>query len=500
MPKQLDVWLLGEHVGTLLRVDGRLNFAYRPEWLTKAAAATAQADAAAGASVGASQGPLSQSLPLRAEPFDDRATRPFFAGLLPEGDKRRLVAQALRASRQNDFALLDGIGGECAGAVTLLEPVQSVSPPDAPPNTPPNISATADPADSVRWLDEPALLHLLDEMPLRPMLAGQAGLRLSLAGAQDKLPVVVAGGHTLAGASTGQGDAIGLPLDGTPSTHILKPAIAGVDGSVFNETFCMTLAAALKLSVAPVAIRQVADRPVLLVQRYDRLAVAATPKAAPGSSPGASAVPARLHQEDFCQALGVVPEHKYQNEGGLDLAQAFELLRRATRPSAPQILKLLDAVVFNALIGNHDAHGKNFSLLYGPQGAVLAPLYDLLCTAVYPQLTDKMAMKIGGKYRFSELMARHWAQFARSAGLSPAQVRRRILEIAHLLPDLARQTQARMDAQGHGHGVLAAIVALISQRCALTVTRLTAPAAGARADPDNGGDPSPDTSPDPDPA
>lgn len=469
MPKQLDVWLLGERIGTLMQVDGRLNFAYLPQWL-------AQADTTPGASANLPSGPLSQSLPLRAEPFDDRATRPFFAGLLPEGDKRRLVAQALQASRQNDFALLNGIGGECAGAVTLLEPGQSV--------VPTTTSAAIEAADSVRWLDEPALLHLLDEMPLRPMLAGQAGLRLSLAGAQDKLPVVVAVGHKPAGADTGQGDPIGLPLYGRPSTHILKPAIASVDGSVFNEAFCMTLAAALKLTVAPVAIRKVADRQVLLVQRYDRLALAATAKAAPGSSPAASAPPTRLHQEDFCQALGVVPEHKYQNEGGPDLAQAFELLRRATRPSAPQTLKLLDAVVFNALIGNHDAHGKNFSLLYGRQGAVLAPLYDLLCTAVYPQLTDKMAMKIGGKYRFSELMARHWEQCSRSAGLSPAQVRRRILVIARGLPDLARQTHTRMDAQGHGHGVLAAIVALITQRCALTVTRLTLPNAGPGADPD----------------
>ena len=489
MPKQLDVWLLGERIGTLMQVDGRLNFVYLPEWLAQVATDAAQVGAVSGASMGSSKSPLSQSLPLRAEPFDDRATRPFFAGLLPEGDKRRLVAQALQASRQNDFALLDGIGGECAGAVTLLEPGQSVIPPVTPPHT----SASTEPADSVRWLDEPALLQLIDEMPQRPMLAGHEGLRLSLAGAQDKLPVVVANRHTLAGANTGQGDAIGLPLYGTPSTHILKPAIAGVDGSVFNEAFCMTLAAALKLSVAPVAIRQVADRPVLLVQRYDRLALAAPPQAAPGSSSAAAAAaPTRLHQEDFCQALGVVPEHKYQNEGGPDLALAFELLRRATRPSAPQILKLLDAVVFNALTGNHDAHGKNFSLLYGPQGAVLAPLYDLLCTAVYPQLTDKMAMKIGGKYRFSELMAHHWAQFARSAGLSPAQVRRRILEIARGLPDLARQTQARMHAQGHGHSVLAAIVTLITQRCALTVTRLTAPSAGADANRDVGGDTSPD--------
>lgn len=106
MPNQLNVWLLGEHVGTLTQVDGRLGYVYAPQWLER------------GPGVG---GLLSQSLPLRAEPFDDRATRPFFAGLLPEGDKRRLVAQALHASRQNDFALLDGIGGECAGAVTLQE-------------------------------------------------------------------------------------------------------------------------------------------------------------------------------------------------------------------------------------------------------------------------------------------------------------------------------------------------------------------------------------------
>lgn len=103
MARQLDVWLFGNPIGTLTQADGRLAFRYRPEWLASDHTT-----------------PLSQSLPLQAETFDDRATRPFFAGLLPEGDKRRLVAQALGLSRQKDFALLDGIGGECAGAVTLL--------------------------------------------------------------------------------------------------------------------------------------------------------------------------------------------------------------------------------------------------------------------------------------------------------------------------------------------------------------------------------------------
>ena len=452
--RTLEVWfsagLASARVGTLSQVAGRLRFEYAPDWLAQH-----------------KPWPLSQSLPLRAEAFDDHAARPFFAGLLPEGEQRRLVAQALQASRQNDFALLAGIGGECAGAVTLLEPGQSPVP-QAEANT-------------VRWLDAAERQALLDDMPQRPMLAGQQGLRLSLAGAQDKLPVVVA-----------DDGSIGLPLFGSPSTHILKPAIAGLDGTVFNEAFCMRLAAALKLAVASVQIHQVAQGAVLLVQRYDRLAAAArTAEPTPAPNPP----PIRLHQEDFCQALAVPPEHKYQNEGGPDLAQCFALLRRATRPSALPVLALLDAVVFNALIGNHDGHGKNFSLLYGaaasagrvvraggPTDATLAPLYDLLCTAVYPRLTDKMAMKLGGQYRFSALMASHWERFARDAGLSPAQVKKRVMAIATRLPGLVRQTVAAFDAQGQGHPILGQIVTLIDQRCALTLRRLSAPAVDIAAD------------------
>ena len=416
MARQLDVWLLGAQVGILSQVDGRLSFAYAP------GAAT----------------PLSHSLPIRAEAFDDRASRPFFAGLLPEGGKRKQIAKTLQISVQNDYALLDSLGGDCAGAVTLLESGQSPQ--------------SADAQHEVRWLDHTQLLQVLDEMPLRPMRAGDEGLRLSLAGAQDKLPVVV----------DADGSRIGLPLNGSPSTHILKPPIAGIDGSVFNEAFCMALARAFKLDVASIQIQAIAEgeqqRHYLLVERYDR----------PADTPGQ-----RLHQEDFCQALGIVSEHKYQSEGGPGLAQAFALLRSATRPSALHTLKLLDYVVFNALIGNHDAHGKNFSLLYAPTGAVLTPLYDALCTAVYPTLTDKMAMKIGSKYKFSEVMARHWEQFATEAALSPGQVKKRILAIARQLPDLARATQATFLNNGNQHPIIDQIVTLIEQRCALTIRRLT---------------------------
>jgi serine/threonine-protein kinase HipA len=417
MTRQLSVWLFGIHIGTLSQIDGRLNFSYESDWLN------------ASHSI-----PLSQSLPLQTEAFDDRATRPFFSGLLPEGDKRKLIAQALHVSKQNDFALLDGIGGECAGAVTLLEPRQ--------------MPQAHDHHDPVRWLDEGELLRLLDEMPKRPMLAGEEGLRLSLAGAQDKLPVVA------------EGDRIGLPQFNSPSSHILKPAIAGVDGSVFNEGFCLALANALKLDTVKAEIRRISDRDYLLVDRYDRQVTA-------------DGRLMRLHQEDFCQALAVAPEYKYQNEGGPDLSQAFELVRRATRPSAPQILKLLDFAIFNAMVGNHDAHGKNFSLLYTTQGIVLAPCYDVLSTAVYQNLTDKMAMKIGSRYKFSEVQLRHWERFATAAGLSPAQVKKRILTIAGRLPELAAKTISLFEAEGNGHSILDKITALIELRCAQTIRCLT---------------------------
>ncbi len=425
MVRELEVWLFADRVGTLALVDGRLSYGYASDWLSRP-------DAVA----------LSASLPLQAEPFDDRKTRPFFAGLLPEGQMRRLIAQQFQVSAQNDFALLDHIGGECAGAVTFLEPGQALPVPTR--------------NDDVQWLSDQEVVAILDELPRRPMLAGQDGLRLSLAGAQDKLPVVFDGAR------------IGLPLDGTPSSHILKPAIHAVEDSVINEGFCMALAEAMQLKAAKSKVHCVLDRSFLLVERYDRLIDAKGHRQ-------------RLHQEDFCQALGVVPEMKYQNEGGPDLAQCFELVRSATRPSAPQVLRLLDGVIFNALIGNHDAHAKNFSLLYsGRQSGktpVLAPFYDTLSTAVYPALTLKMAMKIGSKYKFSEVQARHWEQFAEGVGLTKAQAKRRILELAKSLPVAARKLQSDPGLSFAGNAVVEQINTLIEQRCALTIRRLTDPAA-----------------------
>jgi serine/threonine-protein kinase HipA len=134
-------------------------------------------------------------------------------------------------------------------------------------------------------------------------------------------------------------------------------------------------------------------------------------------------------------------------------------------------------VIFNALIGNHDAHAKNFSLLYSGKAPVLAPLYDTLSTAVYPTLTPKMAMKIGSKDKFSEVQARHWGQFAEGVGFTKAQAKRRILELARSLPTTARELQSAPGFSFAGNAVVERIIALIEQRCALTIRRLTDPAA-----------------------
>lgn len=421
MRHELAVWLFSDHVGSLSLIDGRLGFCYAPGWLSRPNAVA-----------------LSHSLPLQAAPFDDRATRPFFAGLLPEGQMRRLIARQLQISGQNDFALLDKIGGECAGAVTFLAPGQTLPTPTQ--------------TDAVAWLSDEEVVAVLDELPRRPMLAGKNGLRLSLAGAQDKLPVVF------------DGRRLGLPLKGTPSSHILKPPIHAVEDSVINEGFCMALADTLQLEPAKSSVHIVLNRPFLMVERYDRVLDAQGRRQ-------------RLHQEDFCQALGVTPEMKYQNEGGPDMAQCFNLVRRATRPSAPQVLRLFDYVIFNALIGNHDAHAKNFSLLHSGRAPVLAPLYDTLSTAVYPTLTEKMAMKIGSKYKFGEVEARHWEQFAEGAGLAKAAARRRIQELASGLPHAARALQSDRRHDFAGNGVVERIVALIEQRCELTRRRLDSPTA-----------------------
>lgn len=378
MIKSLCVWWEGALVGAL-QIDehGDLAFAYDVGWL-----ADPQAPA------------VSFSLPKRAEPFNRRETRPFFAGLLPEEGQRDAVARALGVSKANDFRLLEQLGGDVAGALTLWPEG------DAPP-VPRGLAAT-------KPLDDDSLLDILDTLPTRPFLAGDEGVRLSLAGAQQKLPVVMVNGR------------IGLPAPGQPSTHILKPPIPTLPSTTENEALVLRLAAAVGLPTAAVDPRRTGDRPYLVVERYDRTI------AADGAIH-------RLHQEDVCQALGIAPEKKYASEGGPTFASCFDLVRRACVQPAPAILRLLDAAIFNVAVGNADAHGKNYSLLYRPEGIGFAPLYDLLCTVAYPQVHAKLAMKVGKRATLEEFTPTTWADFAGEIGMSAPFVRRRTSALAELI-------------------------------------------------------------------
>jgi serine/threonine-protein kinase HipA len=379
MTDRLSVWWDGRISGCLyLGPDGETLFAYDATWL---------ADPKAPA--------LSFSLPKQAEPFKRSAVQAFFGGILPEEGQRTAIARALGVSADNEFRLLEYLGGEVAGALTLLpEGETPASPRDASP----------------KLLDDDALVQLLDHLPLRPMLAGEDGLRLSLAGAQSKLPVLLIDGQ------------IALPAPGQPTSHILKPPISLFEGTTGNEYFCMSLANAIGLDVAPVEMRIVADRSFLLVTRYDRAI-------------DADGNVTRLHQEDFAQALGIPSHRKYASEGGPIFPDCFALLRRAATRPAREILKLLNAAIFNLIIGNADAHVKNFSLLHsgGNGGGVitLAPLYDLLSTILYPNLHVKLAMKIGGKAILEDIEPRHWERFAADAQLGAPFVRRRVGQLSN---------------------------------------------------------------------
>jgi serine/threonine-protein kinase HipA len=404
MPRTLDVYLRRKFVGRLIQDEnGQLAFFYAEGWLNNPDAV-----------------PLSHSLPLRKEKFSRNECRGFFAGVLPDESKREIIAKNLGISARNDFAMLERIGGECAGAVTFVPAGQKLP----------------ERNDRYRLLSSEKLAEILKMLPRRPLMAGEDGIRLSLAGAQDKIVVHV------------HDQQISLPLGGAPSTHILKPAIEHFEGVVFNEALCMKLAHAIGLQTAKAEVGRVENIDYLLIERYDRSVL---------KDPGGAENLEREHQEDFCQALGIIPENKYQNEGGPSLKQCFELLRGLSSAPVIDLQHLLDAVIFNFLIGNHDAHGKNFSLLYGSQTR-LAPLYDVLSTAYYPDLSKKMAMKIGGEYASEKVGPKDFDQLANEAGLAKPMVKRRVQEVAETMlsktPELIT-----------GHQTTQAVAALIQNSC-----------------------------------
>ncbi len=410
----LSVFLRGGPVGTLERTGpSRYRFAYSRE-----AVEGDPSDPMAR---------LSASLPLREERFKPSESAPFFEGLLPEGAVRAAIAAKLGLSEANGFGLLEQLGADCAGAVTVLPAGQTPR------------SARAGP----RPLDEEQLGELLRDLPRDPLGvdADPEGVRLSLGGVQDKL--------ILLRLPTGE---FAQPLGGAPSNCLLKPEHERFEGLAANEAFCMRAAAAAGNEVAATELLEFDGIRCLYSERFDRTV-----------APDGTTV--RLHQEDMCQALGLLPTEKYEAEGGPSVASVVALLRRQpSRRIALDVNAFLRALLTSFLLGNSDAHGKNFALLYDPASGVrLAPLYDIVSTAVYDSLTPRLAMAIGGEQDPSQVDLPAWERLGDESGLGGALPR----FVQRWASEILAATEACLgdaEQEGWSHPVLEAIADVCRER------------------------------------
>lgn len=413
MTRTLDVYFQDTKAGELEQSDsGTLAFSYATDYL-------ANTDARA----------ISVSMPLREEPYGDRLAQSYFSGLLPDERARRRLAKWLGISNANTFGLLEMIGGECAGALTLMpagKPMPSTF--DHPPEP----------------LSENRLAEILDLLRARPLLAGTMGVRLSLAGAQNKLAVCMMDGQ------------VALALGGHPTTHILKPYIEGLSGTVENEIFCMRLAKKVGLSAPDVSKGSVGKVDYYLVKRYDR-------------ATNSDGLVNRLHQEDFCQALRIPPQFKYEDEGGPGVSQSIQLIRSHTRAPAADNLTFLRMLIFHFLIGNADAHGKNYALLYREKTPDLAPVYDAICTAVYPSMTKRLAMRIGGRNLPDTIHLKHWLTVVSDTAPAQRLLEDELQKTAQLMLDASEKLAAELRDEGIDHPIIGKIQKVVKSRVQRTV-------------------------------
>lgn len=371
----LVVWFGDRRVGELRSENRTLSFTYEPNWVSAP-------DALA----------LSPHLPLQPTAHVGEQVAYFFSNLMPEGPVLAAILKLRRLPAGDLYAQLAEFGEETAGAFSIT----AGQPRDARAPT---------------YLPYPPRAIRADIERLKnnvPLLAQHGELRLSLAGAQNKIPVKYTGRAFL------------LPTGGAASTHILKPALVPAlqfPDSVENEALCLTLARACGLNAVEASIVNLPPA-ILVVRRYDR-------------APEGDAI-SRLHQLDFCQLAGVLPDQKYEKDGGPSLAAIFDLVDQHALVPGKDRLMALDWVIFNYIIGNSDAHGKNLAMLVGSGNRLhLAPCYDILCTAIYPELDMRMAMAIGGEFRPKWVRNDHWKLFAKQARVNPSLLRKRAQELAH---------------------------------------------------------------------
>jgi serine/threonine-protein kinase HipA len=364
--QDLVVLFASRVVGTLgATADGSIRFTYATSWRDPD-----------------DTFPISVSLPIREEPYVGGAAHTFFANLLPEGHVREAVCRRLGISEDNDLALLRAIGGECAGALTIQDQA---------------IRGDASDHD-YELLNDKRLQSLVSDDSVVPLLVGGETTRLSLAGAQDKVPVAVLDGK------------IHLPLERAPSTHILKLPHQRYAHLPTNEAYVLGLAKELAFDVVRAELFTRTDPPSLLVERYDRR---------PSDDPWPVT---RLHQEDLCQTLGLPASRKYEQEGGPSMRDAIRIVRENVVNPVVDVRRVLEWQAFNVVVGNSDGHGKNLSILYEHNEIRLAPFYDLVSTRHYERLDPLLAMGIGGTRNPDELLRARWVAFAKDLEMGAAVV------------------------------------------------------------------------------
>ncbi|MDG2520414.1 type II toxin-antitoxin system HipA family toxin [Caulobacter segnis] len=437
MTSSVPVWFGDLQVGDVtVEDDGSLGFEYAARWR-------------------ATQGafPISLTLPLTAGRFEAGAISPWLANLLPEERQLKVLTRTYGLDHADTLALLKEIGGDTAGALSFGAPSTRAR-------------WTYTPLTEFYGVDDPqaALERHFEDLRARPFLAGEEGVRVSLAGGQEKSALAVLDSNGVAVLRLPQdGDIIAIPRDGAPSTIILKPDNPILPGIVENETYCLRLAQAVGIESADVTILPAGARRAICVLRYDRRI---------GSEGGLR----RVHQEDFAQANGVPPGRKYER-GTLRGPDLKTLLGTGLNFSSADALSLLDQLIFNILVANTDAHAKNYSLLLPiGSGPRLSPLYDVSSVLPWPDVVQYFAQNIAGKKRKpGDVDARHWDAVARASNYRPGDTRTRVEElIDRLVANRVAVTEAVVNLPGCKPGYVDQVAALVEENALRIGGRLSA--------------------------
>ncbi len=410
MDNTLTVMLDGRRAGAVSRSSGRLRFVYDDDYRR-----------------GGNPTPLSLAMPPAEGVHGDPVLTSWLWGLLPDND--RVIerwASMYRVTASSPFALLGTpVGEDCAGAVRFLTSDESAR------------------SGDVEWLTEDDVATRLRELraDTTAWLGRDPAGRFSLAGAQAKTALFLSQGRW------------GLPSGVAATSHILKPAIAGLDDHDLNEHLCLAAAARAGLVAARTAVRRFGDETAIVIERYDRVEI--------------DGQLVRVHQEDMCQALGLHPARKYQSDGGPSAADIAGLLRRSMpSPRAEKAVgHLADALIWNWLVVGTDGHAKNYSLLLSGRQVRLAPLYDIASALPYGDnpLGLKFAMKLGGDYRVTTYR-NPWPAVARELGLDEERTVDRARDLAARVPSAFAEAAADPDVAALGSPLPERMVELLDAR------------------------------------